>query len=274
MKILDLNINLIESKENIRQTHDEAASVSLMQSIKDLGLMQPIGVVLEDKKYFIVWGNRRLDSCKKLGWKTIPAVLFREGEESIPEEEFMIINAQENLQHKQNNLSEIGRVCEYLRDKKDMSISEISARLSIPKKRVESALIEMKRIPPIWRPRVRIMNGDMVKKGDIPMSTATRISAMHSLSMDQKSDIFKWISKEDFPLSQSELIGSLVKDGSSVKEAVNSVKKYRPLSLKLFADVEKLSELESIKKQTIISLISEAVNKVYPGLIVRNIRRS
>ncbi len=273
MNVLDLKIKSINRKENIRQSKDEVSSVALMQSIKDLGLMQPIGVVIENGKYFIVWGNRRLDACKKLGWKSVPAVVFRDEGDVLPEEEFLIINAQENLQHKQNNLSDLGRICKYLRDKKDMSVSEIATRLSISKSRVDSALIEIERIPKKWQKRVRIMDGDTIKKGDIPMSTAAKIGRIHNLSMDQKSEILNWISKEDFPLSQAELIGSLVKKGDTVEEAVASVKKYKPLSLKLFADIKKLNELESLEKQSILQLISEAVNKVYPGLIVRNIRR-
>ncbi len=274
MNILDLKIKSINHKENIRQSKDELSSISLMQSIKDLGLMQPIGVVMEDEKYFIIWGNRRLDACKKLGWNSIPAILFRDKEDVLPEEEFLIINAHENLQHKQNNLYELGRICKYLKDKKDMSSSEVATRLSLSKSRVDAALIEMERIPKKWQKKIRIMEGDVYKKGDIPMTTAARIGRIHNLTMDQKSEIFKWISKEDFPFSQSELIGSLVKEGSNVKEAVQLAKKYKPLSVKLFADIKKLSDLESLKKQPILTLISEAINKIYPGLIVRNIRRN
>ena len=29
--------------------------------------------------YILVYGNRRIDACRKLGWKTIPSLVNRDG---------------------------------------------------------------------------------------------------------------------------------------------------------------------------------------------------
>ena len=44
----------------------------LMRSIESLGLLQPIGV---DSDNYLVYGERRLRACTKLGWKDIPVIV-------------------------------------------------------------------------------------------------------------------------------------------------------------------------------------------------------
>ena len=58
---------------------------------------------------------------------------------SIKEEEFLVHNAVENLHRKDINLFELGRTCDALA-KMDLTISEIAARLTIPRTRVKNAI--------------------------------------------------------------------------------------------------------------------------------------
>ncbi|AGN51597.1 ParB-like partition nuclease [Vibrio phage eugene 12A10] len=44
----------------------------LIRSIESLGLLQPIGV---DSDNYLVYGERRLRACSKIGWKDIPVVV-------------------------------------------------------------------------------------------------------------------------------------------------------------------------------------------------------
>jgi ParB family transcriptional regulator, chromosome partitioning protein len=112
MLIRDIPISEINRKENIRQIVKDDSISSLMQTIKDNGLLQPIGVKeTKQRDYLIVWGNRRLEACTKLGWKTIPAVIFSDADEEMTEEQFFVINAIENLQQRPNTLFELGRIC-------------------------------------------------------------------------------------------------------------------------------------------------------------------
>jgi hypothetical protein len=74
------------------------------------------------------------------------------------EEDFFVINAIENIHQKPTSLLEFGRVCKILR--KTMSVSQIAARLSIPKGRVESALTEISKIPEKYRGRIRLMSNE------------------------------------------------------------------------------------------------------------------
>ncbi|RQD73903.1 MAG: nucleoid occlusion protein [Candidatus Syntrophonatronum acetioxidans] len=57
-----------------RKEFDQDKIGELAQSIKTYGLLQPILVAENDKKYQIIAGERRYLACKKLGWVKIPAI--------------------------------------------------------------------------------------------------------------------------------------------------------------------------------------------------------
>lgn len=67
----------VDVEKNARRTIHGAALEELCQSIKDVGLLQPVGVrpYGEDGKYLLVWGYRRLRALDKLKTPLIPAVI-------------------------------------------------------------------------------------------------------------------------------------------------------------------------------------------------------
>ena len=46
---------------------------TLAESIRDVGLLQPIGV---DPYYTLIFGERRLVACEQLGWETVPCIVL------------------------------------------------------------------------------------------------------------------------------------------------------------------------------------------------------
>lgn len=56
---------------------DENIVTGLAKSIRQSGLLQPILVRPDDFAFEVVFGHHRLEACKRLGWKTIPAVVKR-----------------------------------------------------------------------------------------------------------------------------------------------------------------------------------------------------
>jgi ParB/RepB/Spo0J family partition protein len=250
--------------------HDENIK-DLMQTIKDNGLLQPIGVKELDKGYIIIWGNRRLDACKKLGWKSIAAVIFSEKDEEMTEEEFFVINAIENLQQKPTSLFELGRICKVLK-RNNMSIGEIAVRLGVTKSRVESALLEISRIPVPWQKRIRIMGDGCEKKGDIPMITASKVARLRGLNDSEKNQLFNYISKNEATTTNVDLIGSLIKSGKSLPEAIKATDKFKPLDIKLFVNKKRLDEALRDYNSSIIDLAIGALNEKYPGLAFKNVR--
>jgi ParB family chromosome partitioning protein len=48
----------------------EAKVLAMMESIREIGLLQPITIT---KDHTLVFGLHRLEACKRLEWETIPA---------------------------------------------------------------------------------------------------------------------------------------------------------------------------------------------------------
>lgn len=77
MKVINIAINLIdEDSEQPRYNFNNESLLELAESIKEVGLLNPIKVrVIDNNRYKIVFGNRRLKACKLLGLKSIPAII-------------------------------------------------------------------------------------------------------------------------------------------------------------------------------------------------------
>jgi len=63
---------VLEKGANPRQTFDRERLTNLAQSMKHVGLMNPLTVRLKDGKYYLVAGERRYKAAKIAGFKTVP----------------------------------------------------------------------------------------------------------------------------------------------------------------------------------------------------------
>ncbi len=71
---------------------DESIVLGLAKSIISNGLLQPILVTPVDCSYEVVFGNHRLEACKRLGWKRIPAFI-----KEMSQEDCFLTRVVENL---------------------------------------------------------------------------------------------------------------------------------------------------------------------------------
>jgi len=73
---------------------DEKAVEELMESIQSNGLLQPVVVrPIDERQFRLIFGSHRLEAVKRLGWKSIPAMI-----RSASDEESFLISVTENLQ--------------------------------------------------------------------------------------------------------------------------------------------------------------------------------
>jgi ParB family chromosome partitioning protein len=93
--IEDIDINKIKSFNYLYRNIDDQ---DLFQSVKEKGLLQPIIVRPVDDYFEIVAGNRRYNTCKKLGWKKIIAHIVE-----VDDKESFEISLIENIQRKNLN---------------------------------------------------------------------------------------------------------------------------------------------------------------------------
>ncbi|EMI72411.1 ParB/RepB/Spo0J family partition protein [Leptospira noguchii] len=104
----------------------------LVESMKRLGLIEPIVVRKSGKKYQIVAGERRYQAAKILKWNTIPAI-----ETSASEDKCFEMALAENEKRKSLNPWEVGRAIQFLRKEKKKTAEEVSKILGFTERYVK-----------------------------------------------------------------------------------------------------------------------------------------
>lgn len=77
VKLVEIDLNLIdEDSEQPRREFDKTAIEELAESIREVGLLNPIKVYkAKYGRYKIVFGNRRYKALKLLGFRKVPCIL-------------------------------------------------------------------------------------------------------------------------------------------------------------------------------------------------------
>jgi len=267
MRTEDIAIDKVKVLENIRQKPLQDDLIELMESIKQNGLLQPIGVKEAKKGYLLIWGYRRLIACKKLGHKTIPAIISRGKDDDLFEEDFLVLNATENIQRKDVNMVELGRIC-FILKKKKLSNYEIAIRLSIPKSRVESALDSFTRVPERHRDKITLFSSGERRKraGKIGATISGAITRMRGVNASDRDKIFDFAKEEDVNTAQIKVLNNLIREDMPIEKAFKEVKKYKSLTLKFVVKQENFDKY--IKQENNIKgFFKRIINKAYPNLI-------
>lgn len=151
--IIEIDINKIEpNKKQPRKTFDEKSLIELADSIKEIGIIQPIIVKKENDFYIIIAGERRWRAARIAKLKKVP-VIVREYDEL----ESLEITLIENIQREDLNPLEEAFTYKRLNEEFNLSQEDIaikvgksrvtitnSIRLLNLDKRVQNLLIELK----------------------------------------------------------------------------------------------------------------------------------
>ena len=90
----------------IEEVQESDRFTSLVESIQDLGLLQPVYVIeTKDKTFEVVDGGRRLRAAKFLNIPTVPAMIFQGGENETEIRKCALVA---NIQRKDLTLEEKG----------------------------------------------------------------------------------------------------------------------------------------------------------------------
>lgn len=136
VKEMTLNMDVIEpNREQPRKQFDEDALIELAESIRQVGIIQPLVVQKKEGYYEIVAGERRWRAAKMLGLKEVP-VLIRE----YSEKEILEIALIENIQRE--NLNPIEEAIAYRRliDEFHLKQDEVAERVSKSRTAVTNAM--------------------------------------------------------------------------------------------------------------------------------------
>lgn len=119
----DININPLQPRRNF----DPAEMAELKDSIDQHGILQPLVVArLEDGKYELIAGERRLRAAKDLKWNKIPAVVRRDVASNQTRLVYALI---ENIQRENLNPVELALAYQQLHDEYGLSHEEIGQRM-------------------------------------------------------------------------------------------------------------------------------------------------
>lgn len=98
---------------------------SLADSMKEIGLKQPIVVRQKDGRYELIAGHRRLAAARYLKWETIPSII-----DNMTDRQAQVFNLVENLQRKNLNILQEAYGVKFLKDQ-NMTNSEIASQLHV-----------------------------------------------------------------------------------------------------------------------------------------------
>jgi ParB/RepB/Spo0J family partition protein len=218
-----VELSKISQKDNSRGQVRSKELDSLMQSIKENGLLQPIGLKPKGKRFEVIFGHRRLMAVKKLGYKTIQATVLKD----LKPKDTIILNLVENLQRRDINIAERGRYM-LLLEKQGMTRKEISVRLSCSLGYVKNCIDTFKLVPAELRSSVvAVSRAHGVKDGKIPMSFVSKIidaSRASSLSKAEKTDLFKSAMGGKLTTEEVATVCKGIVKGKTVKQAVKEAK--------------------------------------------------
>ncbi|MBW1812094.1 MAG: ParB/RepB/Spo0J family partition protein [Deltaproteobacteria bacterium] len=226
MSLQQIPIKKIRITENCRTNIGSTHLDELMQSIKQHGVMQPIGVVCAGKgKYKLRFGQRRVLACEKLGYKTIPAIV----EKSIDEEKMLLQNLTENMQRQNPTFPELGRVIDKLR-RLGLVNKEIAARLGIPKNKIQEIMSVYDVLPEKYKKKVVFVEkGQRRKAGTVPALVANKLVVMkkqHGLKDKELDELFESTSESCMDRKDLDSVGRLIGSGMNVKQALANMREY------------------------------------------------
>ncbi len=84
--------NIICNPDNPFKNTEDGSFVRLLNSIRKVGIIEPVAVREKDGKYEIISGQRRVYAAEILGMKSVPAIVYE-----VDDSEAIILTADSNL---------------------------------------------------------------------------------------------------------------------------------------------------------------------------------
>ncbi|MDY3338665.1 ParB/RepB/Spo0J family partition protein [Riemerella anatipestifer] len=225
--IVEINIEDIYPNPNQPRTYfDEDALNQLAQSIKNLGVIQPITLRKDGAKFEIISGERRYRASQIAGLKTIPAYI-----RLVNDQELLEMALVENIQREDLDAIEIALTYQRLLEEIGMTQENLSQRIGKERSTITN-YIRLLRLSPEVQGAIRT--------GAISAGHGRAIISLQDEKLQQ--ELFDKIIKEQLNVRQAEAVASGLKNP---KEKKNKVERELPNHLK--RTQKSLSDLLDIK---------------------------
>ncbi|MFB9119796.1 ParB/RepB/Spo0J family partition protein [Bergeyella porcorum] len=185
------------------RTHfDEKALNDLAQSIKNLGVIQPITLRKDGDKFEIISGERRFRASKLAGLKTIPAYI-----RLVNDQELLEMALVENIQREDLDAIEVALTYQRLLDEIGMTQENLSQRVGKERSTITNSIRLLKLSPDIQ---------NAVRSGAISAGHGRAILSLETEALQQV--LFDKIVKEGLNVRQAEQVANALKKPSQAKE--------------------------------------------------------
>lgn len=227
MKTQEMSLNKIKLGKNSRLNVKTSELESLMQSIKNIGMLEPIGVTKVKTGFEVCYGNRRFLAASKLGHSKIQVIIHNDIKQSDKD----VMNLAENIQRRNISVGEAGRYFSLLL-KQDLSIGEIAVKLGVTSAYVRLCVTAFEEVPKAYRNKIHSsIPGKPSTPGDISYSVGRRILSArrkHDLSRPQMAKLFKSACHDD-NFDQVEIDNYAHKIKQGVQDYVKKTIKHKTL---------------------------------------------
>ena len=205
----EVDITQIEPNPNQpRREFDPEALQELANSIRELGIIQPITVrKVEGGKYQIIAGERRWRASQQAGLSRIPAYIV-----TVEDQGVMEMALVENIQREDLNAIEIALAYQHLADETGMTQAKISERVGKSRAAVTNYMRLLK-LPA----QVQMA----LKNHEIEMGHARALLAIDSPT--QQIKLFKEIQQQHYSVRKVEELIQALKSGEDVKTAKGKI---------------------------------------------------
>lgn len=236
--INEVPIEQIEANPNQpRREFDQIALEELANSIKQLGLVQPITLrQLDESKFQIIAGERRWRASQLAGLTAIPAYI-----RTIKDENVMELALVENIQREDLNAVEIALAYEHLQEKSGMTQERVAERVGKSRAAVANYLRLLK-LPA----QVQMA----LQKKEIDMGHARALLSLNSPS--QQIKLFHEIQKNAFSVRKVEELCQQLNNGEDIQTAKKKI-----------AAKSKLPEEFNILKKRLSNFFNTKVQMTY-----------
>ena len=191
-----------------RREFDEEAMQELANSIREIGIIQPVTLrQMEDGKSQIIAGERRWRAAQMAGLETIPAYI-----RTVKDETVMEMALVENIQREDLNAIEIALAYEHLVETTGMTQEKISERVGKSRTAVTNYMRLLK-LPA----QVQME----LKNKEIDMGHARALLSIDSPSVQIK--LFKEIQKNGYSVRKVEELVHMLKSGEDVQTAKKKI---------------------------------------------------
>lgn len=195
--IVEISIEDIYPNANQPRTYfDEKALNDLAESIKSLGIIQPITLRKDGPKFEIISGERRYRASKIAGLETIPAYI-----RLVNDQELLEMALVENIQREDLDPIEVALTYQRLLDEVGMTQENLSQRVGKERSTITNSVRLLKLSPDIQKG---------VRSGQISAGHGRAIMGLDS--EEKRQILFDRIIKEQLNVRQAEQLAGLMKN--------------------------------------------------------------